>query len=97
MFGASQAAYNPSYSSMTVNGQLVPVFQWKALASGNAVGPAFGGGPASPATVPPNASTGGAASSAAATNPFNVKTSGLVFLLVILVASVLWLRYIHWG
>ena len=97
MFGSSGSAYAPSYSSLTVNGQLVPVLQWQPLRSGNAVGPAFGGGPASPATVPPNASTGSPAASAAASSPFNVKTSGLVILLVMLVGSVLWLRYIHWG
>ena len=96
MFGSNSGnATFPSYSSMTVNGQLVPVFSWKALASGNAVGPAFGGGPASPATVPPNASTGAAANSSA-TQPFSLKNSGVIALLVMLVASLLWLRYIHW-
>ena len=96
MFGSS-GAYEASYSSLTVNGQLVPVLQRAAFASGNAVGPIYNGGAASPATVPPNASSGNAAASAASRSPFNVKTSGVVFLLVILVGSVLWLRYIHWG
>lgn len=105
MFGSTNqsgpAAYSPTYSSLVSNGQLVPVFSWKALASGNAVGPAFGGGPASPATVPPNASQGAPANSsatrAAGNSPFNFKTSAVPLLLVMLVASVLWLRYVHWG
>lgn len=85
-----------SYGSATVNGQLVPVFKWNAFASGNATGPVYGGGPASPATIPPNASSGSASASTAASAPFNVKSSPILLLLVMLVVGVLGLRFIHW-
>lgn len=88
---------NITYSSIVSNGQLLPVLERSAFASGNAVGPIYNGGPANPATIPPNASTGSGAARAAGSNPFDVKSSGVVFLLVALVGSVLWLRYIHWG
>lgn len=94
------SAYSPSYGSIVANGQLRSVLAWPAFASGNAVGPAFGGGPASPATVPPNASQGApanASSRAAGNSPFNFKTSAVPLLLIMLVVSVLWLRYVHWG
>ena len=98
MFGMSGANsdFPVTYGSKTVNGQLVPVFQWQPLSSGNAVGPAFGGGPASPATVPPNASRGGAAASSAARQPFSLKNSAVPLLLIMLVVGVLGLRYVHW-
>ena len=102
MYGMSgtNSDFPVTYGSKTVNGQLVPVFQWQPLRSGNATGPAFGGGPASPATVPPNASQGApanASSRAAGNSPFNFKTSAVPLLLIMLVVSVLWLRYVHWG
>lgn len=87
---------NIQYGSRVVNGQLVPVLEWQALASGNAVGPAFGGGPASPATIPPNGSTGRPAAAAAASNPFNFRLSPVPILLIMLVVGVLGLRYVHW-
>lgn len=88
---------NITYGTIVSNGQILPVLERSAFASGNAVGPIYAGGAASPSTVPPNASTGSGAAYAASSSPFNVKTSGVVFLLVMIVASVLWLRYIHWG
>ena len=82
-----------TYSSASINGQLIPVLKRQALASGNAVGPIYGGGPASPATVPPNASQGSSGGPAA--NPWSMK-SALPWLLIMLVVGVLGLRYIHW-
>lgn len=95
------AAYdNIQYGSRIVNGQLVPVFEWSALASGNAVGPQFGGGPASPATIPPNASRGGMSASrsaiAAQGSPFSFRQSPVPILIIMLIVGVLGLRYVHW-
>ncbi len=91
---------NIQYGSRIVNGQLVPVLEWQALASGNAVGPVFGGGPAYPATIPPNASGGPMRSSqaaqAASSNPFSFRSSPVPLLLIMLIVGVLGLRYVHW-
>ena len=101
MFGSNAAGsgYPVTYSSKIVNGQLVPVFELQALTSGNAVGPIYNGGAASPATVPPNASTGGSANSGAtaAMSPFSLRNSAVPLLLIMLVVGVLGLRYVHWG
>ena len=85
---------NIQYGSRVVNGQLVPVLEWQALASGNAVGPAWGGGPASPATIPPNA--GNTAGASVGGNPFSFRHSPLPLFLIMLVVGVLGLRYVHW-
>ena len=85
---------NIQYGSRVVNGQLVPVLEWQALASGNAVGPAWGGSPASPATIPPNA--GNTAGSSVGGNPFSFTKSPLPLFLIMLVVGVLGLRYVHW-
>ena len=98
--GSSPSGFPVTYSSKIVNGQLIPVFELQALTSGNAVGPIYNGGAASPATVPPNASTGGKAAGAggtAAASPFSLRNSAVPFLLIMLIVGVLGLRYVHWG
>ena len=99
MFGSSSPSGFPvTYSSKVVNGQLIPVFELQALTSGNAVGPIYNGAAASPATVPPNASTGGRANSgSAASSPFSLRNSAVPILLIMLIVGVLGLRYVHWG
>ncbi len=98
MFGSSNPSGFPvTYSSTVVNGQLIPVFELQALTSGNAVGPIYNGAAASPATVPPNASTGGSANSGAAASPFSLRNSAVPILLIMLIVGVLGLRYVHWG
>lgn len=93
---------NIQYGSRSVNGQLIPVIEWAALASGNAVGPQFGGGPASPATIPPNGSGGGMRNSMASVNgsaaaqPFSFKNSPVPLLIIMLIVGMLGLRYVHW-
>lgn len=97
--GSSPSGFPVTYSSKIVNGQLIPVFELQALTSGNAVGPIYNGGAASPATVPPNASTGGKANNGgtAAMSPFSLRNSAVPLLLIMLVVGVLGLRYVHWG
>lgn len=88
---------NITYGSRTVNAQLIPVLERQAFASGNAVGPLYAGGAASPATVPPNASTGGAAAySGGGAGPMSTGMSGVLFLLGMLVIGVLGLRFTTW-
>lgn len=89
---------NIQYGSRVVNGQLIPVLEWPALASGNAVGPAWGGGPASPATIPPHAAGGSgmAAGANAGASPWSFTQSPLPLLIIMLIVGILGLRYIHW-
>lgn len=87
---------NITYSSRVVNGQLVPVLEWQALASGNATGPIYGGGPASPATVPPNASTKGMSASGGGSGTGGPSVRLVIVLLAMLFVGILGLRYIHW-
>ncbi len=91
---------NVVYGSKTVNGQLGQVFEWPAFRMGNAVGPAYAGGPASPYTIPPHAvaaSSGSQSAASAAANPWSLKSSALPVLIIMLIIGVLGLRYIHWG
>lgn len=90
---------NPiTYSSATIDGQLVPVFQGQAFTPGNAVGPSYQGNGVTPATIPYGVGSNTAATvNAAQAAPLSFKHSPVPLLLVMLVVSVLGLRYIHWG
>lgn len=89
------------YGSAVINSQLVPVLTARAVSPPNASSPMYTGRGATPPTVPQG--VGGNSSSAnsqataeAAASPFDWKRSPVPWLLVMLFAGVLGLRYIHW-
>ena len=88
-----------TYSSFTVNGQLIPVFTGMGFNDvGNAVGPTlYGYGNNTPQTIPlaPGSSAVGA-SPTAGLGSFQLTTSHAIVLGVMLIIGVAGLRYIHW-
>ena len=88
-----------TYSSEVVNGQLVQVMEGAWRASGNAVGPLYRGGAATPATIPRAQSAGAnsANAQAAGAAPWDPRVSPLPLLVVMLVLGLVGLRYIHWN
>jgi len=87
-----------TYSSEVVNGQLVTVLPAPFRASGNAIGPLYRGGAATPATIPRAQSAGANAANAQAAGaaPWDPRVSPLPLLVVMLVVGLVGLRYIHW-
>lgn len=93
-------AYEPSFGSLTVNGQLVPVFQGMQFASGNAQGPRlYASLPNVPQTIPltpGNAAVGGAPPISASNVGLGITPTVGIALAIMLVIGVAGLRYIHW-
>lgn len=92
-------ANDPVYGSAVINGQLLPVFDIRQFASGNAQGPRlYGSIPNVPQTIPlvsGNAAVGGAPSITGASG-FALTPTLAVVLIIMLVVGILGLRYIHW-